>query len=252
MVEREAMLFEAGDYPDKQISISEEDIAKLASDSADIPVKIEHADSVLDGVIGTLKQVWADGKRLLGKIQFTDEAWALISKAGAKCLSIGLSKDKSKILEVSLVKFPRIADARVFKADILEFNSGKIRELKMSIETNEIENLRKENQQLKQIAFEKEADAEIERFRRAGKLVPAVQEIAKAIFMQGKSAAINFDGKQSCFAEMFASFLEAMPAVVEFKELAKSADNSNQFSPEAQSFLAKLGVKPEDAAKYIN
>lgn len=250
MVEREAMLFEAGDYPDKGISISESDLEKLSSDNSDIPIKIEHSETPLDGVIGVLKQVWKEGKRLLGKIQFTDEAWALICKAGSKRLSIGLAKDKSKILEVSLVKYPRVANARVFSGGV-EFNSGEIKEVNMSIETDEIQNLRKENQLLKLAAFEREADGEIERFKRSGKLVPAVQEIAKAIFMQGKSAAVNFNGKDSNIADIFSNFLEAMPAAVEFSELAKASDKSNQFSPEAQSFLAKLGVKPEDAAKHI-
>lgn len=251
MVEREAMLFEAGDYPDKGISISEADLEKLSSDNSQIPIKIEHLDSPLDGVIGVLKRVWKEGKRLLGKIQFTDEAWALICKAGSKRLSIGLAKDKSKILEVSLVKYPRIADARVFSGEGVVLDSGEIKEVNMSIETDEIQNLKKENQMLKLAAFEREADGEIERFKRSGKLVPAVQEIAKAIFMQGKSAAVNFNGKDSNIADIFSNFLEAMPAVVEFSELAKASDKSNQFSPEAQSFLAKLGVKPEDAAKHI-
>jgi len=123
-VEREAKLFEAGSYPDKRIDVSESDLDTIiANHDPTLPIKIEHSDTPFDGALGFVKRIWRTGKELMGSMAFTDEAWALIERSGIKSLSSGIKRDKTGLAEVSLVRNPRIADARVFNADIIGFTT---------------------------------------------------------------------------------------------------------------------------------
>ena len=55
-VERECLLFEAGEYADRGLTITEDDLAEIAANSAgEIPVRIEHlAESPFDGALGVV------------------------------------------------------------------------------------------------------------------------------------------------------------------------------------------------------
>lgn len=122
-VEREAKLFEAGSYPDKGIDVTEEDLdAIVANHDPATPIKIEHQPTAFDGAMGCLSRIWRKGKELMGSLAWTDEAWALVEKAGIKSLSVGIKRDKTGLAEVSLVREPRIADARVFSGDTVGFS----------------------------------------------------------------------------------------------------------------------------------
>ncbi|MGQ9581344.1 MAG: hypothetical protein ACUVT8_10440, partial [Armatimonadota bacterium] len=113
-VEREAKLLEAGNYPDRGIEITEDDLDLIARNTSEAPIRIEHTDTPFDGALGFLRQVYRRGRELFGRLQFTRAAWELIRSAGACRLSVGLKRDKSGIVEVSLVRQPRVADAAVF------------------------------------------------------------------------------------------------------------------------------------------
>lgn len=117
IVEREAKLFEAGEYPDKDFSITEDELDSIVANhpAEGIPVKIEHESTAFDGKLGVVKSVYRKGRELLGRIAFPKPAWDFIDSAGAKKLSAGLKRDKSRLLEVSIVGHPRIADAQIFK-----------------------------------------------------------------------------------------------------------------------------------------
>lgn len=122
LIERPAKLFEAGNYEDRKLNVTEADLDKIVgSFSGDVPVKIEHRDSPLDGFLGAVRSVYRQGKDLMGSIGFTREAWALIDKAGARKLSVGIMRDFSGLAEVSLVKKPRVSGAAVFD-DRIEFD----------------------------------------------------------------------------------------------------------------------------------
>lgn len=112
-VERNARLFLAGDYPDKNARFDQPQLAALA-DGFDLPVPvlIEHAASPLE--LGYLTDVRAEGSALMGTIALTPEANALIDRSGARSLSLGLSPDFSEIREVSLVRHPRVDSATLF------------------------------------------------------------------------------------------------------------------------------------------
>lgn len=114
-IERRAKLFEAGDYPDKGVTVSVENLQSIASNfDLPVPVLIEHGDSPLH--LGFLIDVSADGTALNGVIALTAEADRLLTKNGAQSLSIGLERDLEHIREVSVVRNPRVADARLFDA----------------------------------------------------------------------------------------------------------------------------------------
>ena len=114
MIERTAKLFESGEYADRGLTVTNDDLDRLAGSFAEVPVKIEHTQTPFDGALGQLRSIGRIGKELFGKIAFTPEAWALASKAGAKKLSIAISRDLSRITEVSLVSNPRVLGAAVF------------------------------------------------------------------------------------------------------------------------------------------
>lgn len=112
-VDRKARLFLAGDYPDKNVSIDESQLAALAASfDLPVPVLIEHAASPLE--LGYLTDVRSEGPALMGTIALTPEANALIDRSGARGLSLGLSPDFASIREVSLVRRPRVASATLF------------------------------------------------------------------------------------------------------------------------------------------
>lgn len=112
-IERRAKLFEAGDYPDKGVSITPESLERIAREfSGPVPVLVEHSPSPLR--IGELVRVEARGGELFGTLRLSREANALIERSGARALSLGLSPDLARIEEVSLVAHPRVPSARLF------------------------------------------------------------------------------------------------------------------------------------------
>jgi len=125
MIEREAKLFEAGDYENTHgISVTEDDLDLMIANFDEVPIRIEHTDTAFDGALGCLKSIWRKGKELFGKIAFQKAAWVLAEAAGAKKLSVGISRAKDKLVEVSLVLSPRVASARVFGSEIVCFDAG--------------------------------------------------------------------------------------------------------------------------------
>lgn len=122
LIEREARLFEAGNYEDKGMEITEGDLDVMATNFAPVPVKVEHTDTPFDGSLGMLQSVYRKGKELWGKIGFQPAAWALAKAAGALKLSLAIKKDKTAIGEVSLVREPRVAGAQVFNGDAVMFS----------------------------------------------------------------------------------------------------------------------------------
>jgi hypothetical protein len=120
-VDRRAKLFQAGRYPDKGVEASPEALRRLAeSFSLPVPVLIEHARSPLE--LGWLTDVRAEGDELFGTITLTEEADRLAAESGASSLSLGLDADLTEIREVSLVRRPRIPDAKLFSGLVLHFS----------------------------------------------------------------------------------------------------------------------------------
>lgn len=84
-VEKDAKIFEAGEYPDKGITITENDLDTIVSNFTEAPVKVEHTDSPLDP-LGLVKRVWRKGKDLFGRLAFPGEIAAFLERRGIRKL----------------------------------------------------------------------------------------------------------------------------------------------------------------------
>jgi len=255
IVERIAKLFEAGDYPDKGISVTEADLDRLAAGFHEAPVKVEHQDTPFDGAIGVLKRIWRQGKDLMGYIGFSPQAWAFIDRAGARRLSIALAKDISEIREVSLVRSPRVAGAQVFD-DRVDLD-GALSDAPINDEREvaqmalDVDRLQKENTRLEMELRIKEVDTAIERFKRAGKVIPSVEEIARAILVHGQTKSVSFGGETLSPAELFCKYLDNMPALISYSEQAEARENTEPLSPEQIQLFKKLGLDPNTARQFV-
>ena len=230
---KEAKIFEAGEFPDKNLSVTEKDLDQYINNFIPCPLKIEHTETPFDGILGTLESVYKKGKELFGKINFLEEAWSLIEKTGAKSLSVCLNPNLFKIEEVSLVKHPRIKDARIFC-----FNTNILKEPTME----EIEKLKSENQQLKSQIAENEAEKIAEKYLDKGILTPANFSFAKEILKCDFTVKFNDDEKS--LKTIFIDFLENSPVQVDFSQTKREIkENEEEFSQGALDFAKKLGVK---------
>lgn len=241
-IEREAKLFEAGSYPDRGIEITEEDLDRIAANTGEAPVRIEHADTPFDGALGVLKSVYRKGKELFGKLCFTHAAWELIKSANARRLSVAIKKDKSGIAEVSLVREPRIVDAAVFGEHEVVLAS----EIDLPVDDELFSAPDPEMDRLKRDLAEKDARALVDEFKRAGKLVPASEVFARALLRLEDSSVITFGDLPTPISQVFRWFLESQPKVIEFAELA-TADGTEGDEPEV---FAKLGVTTRQVEKH--
>ena len=227
-IDRRAKLFEAGDYPDKGVSISHADLRRLVEGfDMPVPVLIEHAETPLE--LGFLTQVEASGNDLFGNLALTEEANALVEKSQARALSLGLSKDLSEIREVSLVRKPRVETAKMFGAEVCFWSSLE--------EDADDWKARYESLSTK---FESEkASRRIDEFVREGKLLPSQAEFASAILQSEQS--IDFDGKSRPVHQLLIAMIEKQPPHGLFSEIAPGGSSSLRahFSPEEAEFYRK-------------
>lgn len=209
-IDRRAKLFEAGDYPDKGISVSSEQIAEIAANfELPVPVWIEHAESPLE--LGYLTDVQAVDGELFGTVALTKEADALVERSEARSLSVGLTGDLKRIREVSLVRNPRVASARLFSNEValvgqLEDSSEPWRIRYRSLE--------------RQIAFQ-DAGRKVAGYIADGRITPAEAEFARALLASGETIEFG-DDKRSVAELVIAMFERRVPHGL-FKELAPSS-----------------------------
>ncbi len=136
LVSRRALLFRAGDYPDKNVTVTVADldllVARFAEDQArsaragaagrTVPVKAEHRDSALDP-LGETVAVYRQGDALYGLLQFGRGMDAHLRERGALNLSVALLREPDergggfRLKEVSVVLAPRVAGAGFLSSD---------------------------------------------------------------------------------------------------------------------------------------
>ena len=123
VVERECLLFEAGEYADRGVTITEDDLREIAANTAgEIPVRIEHMrETPFDGALGVVTRVRAAGRQLWGTLRQPAEAWSFVQRAGARALSVAVDIADKRLVETSFVCRPRVAGARVFSEDRVVF-----------------------------------------------------------------------------------------------------------------------------------
>lgn len=225
-IDRKAKLFEAGEYPDKGITIKPSDIHRLASNfDLPVPVLIEHAESPLE--LGFLTQVEAAGNELFGIVTLTQEAESLVQKSGASSLSLGLSPDLNEIREVSLVRNPRIPSARLFSDGLFYLTAS----LEGTIDWKaRYEDLAKQKQ-------DEAAACSLEQYVKEGKLVPAQVPFAKAILLE--PTTIEFNGELRPVRQLLIDLIERQPPSSLYTETA----SQNATSPPE-------GMLPEETEFY--
>ena len=227
--ERPARLLEAGDYPDKGLSLTESDLDGIVSRfTAGLPVKVEHVDSPLDP-LGRVQRVWREGNALLGTLAFPEDLAGFLRRRGAASLSVGLSRDPLALLEVSLVLKPRVASAALMSVDTL--NSEIVR--------------------LRAALTAREVDSQVTAFKAQGRIVPA-SEAAARLLLASSDAVVLMAGGSEPIASVFRRFLASQPPVVLLGETAPSGADLDGFTHYEHTFLSKrLGVDPGKVAALL-
>lgn len=232
--EREARLLETGAYPDKNLTLAEDDLDAIVARFGETPtpVKVEHVDSPLDPV-GEVRSVWRQGKALMGRLAFPADLAAFLHRRGIQKLSVGLSRDPLGLSEVSLVLKPRIASATLMSE---------------TEQTAEIGRLRRE-------LAAQTVDAQISKFKAEGRLLPASESLARELLLADDSAIVAFaDGQTASVSETFARFLSAQPPVICFGETARAGEmgtsEAARWTPDEEAFLRdRLRVDPAKVGK---
>ena len=253
--ERAARLLEAGDYPDKGLHLTEDDLdAIVARFSEGVPVKVEHVDSPLDP-LGHVKRVWREGSALLGTLAFPDDLAAFLRRRGAAKLSVGLQRDPLLLREVSLVLKPRIAGAVLMGASTpipgpcLD-PAPLLRGTASGKGASEVARLKAE-------LTRRDVETQLAAFKVQGRLVPASEPAARALLGAGVEAVVTLsegggEGGEPV-ALVFRRFLEAQPPVVSFGEAAGGDWRAaHGFTHDEHMFLSKrLGVDPARVAALL-
>jgi hypothetical protein len=227
--ERPARLLEAGEYPDKSLSLTEGDLDTIVSRfTAGLPVKVEHVDSPLDP-LGRVQRLWREGNALFGMLAFPDDLAGFLRRRGAAKLSVGLSREPLALLEVSLVLKPRVASAALMASDSVQ---AEIVRLRAALTAREV-------------------DMQVAAFKSQGRIVPASESAARALLASG-DAKILMAGEPEPIASVFRRFLASQPPVVLLGEFAPAGADFDGFTQYEHMFLSKrLGVDPAKVAALI-
>ena len=114
-VTRTGLLFRAGEYEDKNFSLTEDELAEAVADFSPVDLDLEHVPTVLDGRLGTADAVWARGSELFGSVTLPRWLDALLED-GERKVSCSWDRATKRIAGLSLVRAPRITDAALYSA----------------------------------------------------------------------------------------------------------------------------------------
>ena len=262
-VEKSARIFEAGEYPDKGITITEADLDAIVENFAGCPVKVEHTDSPLDP-LGAVKQVWRKGRELFATLAFPQDLMSFLERRGIKRLSVGLLKDPLRLAEVSLVLSPRVATAALFRnAETRGHGDAESRPIPHSAltiphsggEVNQSMSTDEKDREIADLKFAlraKDVDTRLAALKSQGKVVPASESLAREILLQGDQI-VKFSDGEATVGDLFLQFLEAQPKVIEFSEMTPGKAGTEArplLSAEEEELLSKLGISREQVEKY--
>jgi len=279
--ERTARLLEAGDYPDKGLHLTGEDLDGIVarfsgagSETFPVPVKVEHVDSPLDP-LGHVKRVWRDGGALFGTLSFPDDLAAFLRRRGAAKLSVGLTRVPLALREVSLVLKPRVAGAVLMGEEVpggpnpggpnpggpnpggpnpaASSDPSLLGKGEEKTEEGEIGRLRAELRRRDEQILMREVDAQVAAFKAQGRIVPASEAPARALLAAEGEASVTLSEGPESIGRVFKRFLEAQPPAVTFGEaMAAVGEGASVFTQDEHTFLSKrLGVDPDRVAALI-
>lgn len=116
----ECELFVAGEYPDKHLSVTEEELQKLQNNfSGPAHLDIEHIPTVLDGKLGFIESIKAIGKKLFACIRIPKWLDVSLDDSARRKLSVEISLVDGKVDNVigaALVLNPRVKSAALMSA----------------------------------------------------------------------------------------------------------------------------------------
>lgn len=114
---RKGKIFQAGEYPDKKLSISPEELLAASSDFRPAPLNLEHIVTPFDGKLGTLNtiSVSKDGTELFGEIKLRKCVDEALGDDPLK-VSCEWSRAEKKITGLALTTRPRVKDAVLMSA----------------------------------------------------------------------------------------------------------------------------------------
>ena len=197
-IERRAKLFEAGEYPDKGVLVTETHLRQWSERfRGRVPILIEHAESPLE--IGFLAELEPKGDELFGTLHLTPEANALIERSGARSLSLGISADLKEIREVSLVRNPRMASAQLFADGMRWFDDV------VQIQPEASFDFRAEYDRMVAERREAEADRRVEELIREGYATPAQAPMLRPLL--ASAGSVSFDSGGGEVAELVVRLL---------------------------------------------
>jgi hypothetical protein len=240
-VDRRAKLFEAGEYADKGLTVTEDHLRGLEQNfDLPVPVLIEHSDSPLQ--LGYLTDVRARGGELFGTVALTQEAHDLIEQSGARSLSLGLASDLSQICEVSLVRSPRVPGAQLFAGSVRmvgELERAQETDDGPPCEPNEASHdgegdgplgfgeasYRERYDALRMEFDQMVAESQIHAYLRSGKLVPAQAPYAMALLKS--SGVVTFDGESRTVPQLVRALLDRQPQLSLFAQLTPDTVEDN-------------------------
>jgi hypothetical protein len=112
---RRGLIFRAGDYPDKQYSMTAAELVDAAKDFRPVPIDLSHTSTVLDGHLGSLFEVEAKGDELHGSVRMPRWLDSLLD-AGRRKVSCYWDRETKRLQKLSIVPNPRIEDAVLMAA----------------------------------------------------------------------------------------------------------------------------------------
>lgn len=238
---RDAKLIEAGVYPDKGVTLTEAHLEGLVRTfRAPVPILVEHRSSPL--LLGWLVRVWRRGDALFGRLALFPEADTLLRRLRLRGLSVGLSRDCRRLLEVSITANPRIPSARLFHAapnpqEVIRLERVEIRE--SATEMSHQEMLESRIRALEAELRRREVREQVQQWSLRGQLPPALAPIAETILLQG-DAPVQFSGATTSIAELFRQFVNSLPPQNLLAEIAPMPETETpQFRADALEFLRR-------------
>jgi len=177
-VERDALLMETGEYPDKGVAITEEHLQQMAATGTGAPVIVEHRPTL---VLGWIRELYRKGKQLWGRLALKPHANQLIEESTVKGLSVGLRRTPDggfALHEVSLTTSPRVANAQLFadQTPSLYIACAEGNSVQEVVAMTQPQEVRKEDTALEALRAELARERE-----RASALEQRVQEFAKQL-----------------------------------------------------------------------
>jgi len=134
------------------------------------------------------------------------------------------------------------------KAEIQKLVSGVVSETEAKF-SGDISTLKTENEKLRKANLAKDVQFKLDELKRAGKLTPAMEPMARELLMAGDST-VTFNGEQTNYSALVEKMISALPTSVNFNEQGETTGTAVEFSQAVIDQAAKLGVTPEKLAQF--